>query len=198
MASYDIHKLKKLRSYTKLSVISCKKALIASGNDTERALSFLKNSNSLGGAGSDLGNKEGFVYSYVHYNNKLGVLLNLGCKTDFATKSECFLELSKKLCVHIASTNPLYTRVSSINVGFLHKLKRDIVKGFIIKTRKPLSYIAKNCIFKLADWLKKNCFMEQEFVMDTKITIKNLVEECSKLLGESITLKKYTRYSIKN
>jgi elongation factor Ts len=197
---YDISDIKKLREQTKLSVLSCKKALVASGNDLNKALSFLKkNTSSLGSQPGNYG--EGTIGVYMHYNNRLGVLLQLNCKTDFITKNETFKSLVKKLCIHIASLNPLYKSINSIGLKFLFNLKVSIAKGFIklkgCNGNGGFIGINKSCRFKLKDWFNKNCLLEQDFVMDGKTKVNSLLSNYSSLLGESINVSRYTVYTVK-
>ncbi|MDP3789274.1 MAG: translation elongation factor Ts, partial [Candidatus Omnitrophota bacterium] len=137
--------------------------------------------------------KEGLVDSYIHLGGKIGVLLELGCETDFAAKSKDFKEMSKDLCMHIAASNPLYIKREDVPHELVAK-EKEIFKAQV--TNKPAAAIEKILEGKIEKFYQDTCLMEQPFVKNPDISIKEYIVSHVAKIGENIVVRRFARYQV--
>ena len=161
--------IKKLRNKTGAGIMACKSALESSNGDIEKAMSILQEQGiALARKKSSRSAMEGIISSYIHSNNKIGVLLEINCETDFVAKTEDFKDLARQITLQIAAMNPIYLDT---------ELKNNNIKNNI----KPSA---------------ENSLLQQTFIKDNEKTIKSLIEETSGKLGENIQIKRFKRFAI--
>jgi elongation factor Ts len=135
----------------------------------------------------------GIVYSYVH-SNKVGVMVNLACQTDFVAKNELFINLAKDICMHIVAA-PLvsYVSESNLNPQDLAEAKAEFARGM---EKKPQSIIDKIVAGKWQKKLEEMCLLNQKFVKDDTLTIQQLIANVSATVGEKIEVKKFIKMKV--
>ncbi len=165
--------IKKIRHMTSASVAECKKALEEAGEDIDKAVALLrKRGLELAAKTQGSGAKEGRIEAYVHLGNKIGVLLEVNCQTDFVARNGEFCQFTKDIAMQIAACNPTY-------------IKREDVPADILAAENDKELFLKN-----------NCLLEQPFVKDPSITIKDYLGSLVVKFSENIALRKFMRYKI--
>lgn len=189
-----LDKVKDLREKTNAGMMDCKNALKEADGDIEKAIEVLrKRGLSLAAKRSSRSAKEGAIASYIHMNGKIGVLLEVNCETDFVARNEQFKEFVKDLTMHIAATNPAYLKREDVPANVVEKEKEIIREQCKDKPEKAMDKIVEG---KLNSYYKDNCFLEQPFVKDPKISIKDLLNDIITKTGENVVIKRYTRYQL--
>jgi len=202
--------IQKLREITKASISDCKSALEAT-KTIEEAIDWLAKKGIVDGLRLSGESKEGACFSYIHTNQKVGVLLDLGCQTDFVAKTDEFKALGRDICLHICGASPFPRFVNESDVdetplGFdqLNLLidKTKIEKGFDANIplsaipEKQQQMIAKISEGRFTKWKKEICLLSQKFVKDPTIIVGDLVNKLSGLTKEKIVVRRFTRYEI--
>jgi len=188
--------IKELREKTQAGMLDCKKALVETNGDMDKAVEMLRKKG-LASADKKMGREvtQGIVASYVHSNNKIGVLLELLTVTDFVARNEGFGELAKDICMQIAAANPLYVRIEDVPKEVIDK-EREIYREQMKDSGKPANVIEKIIDGKLNKFYADVCLLEQEFIKDSAVKIKDLIKQKIAAFGENIEVGKFTRYQI--
>ncbi len=202
MAEISAADVKKLRELTGAGMMDCKKALVETDGDLERAVELLRTkgmAKAQGRAGERTAS-DGIVHAYLHQPSpglppKVGVLLQLNCETDFVAKTEPFGELAKEIALHIAFADPLYLRRDDVPNEVV-EAERRIYEATAREEGKPEAALEKIVEGRVAGYYKAVCLLEQEYARDNKKTIANLLDEASAQLGEKIEVGRFTRYKI--
>lgn len=188
--------VKKLREQTGISILECKKAIAEADNDFEKAAELLRKKGfEKAKSKSTRATNQGAIGSYIHSNAKIGVLLELGCETDFVARNEDFLELRKDICMQIAAMNPKYILEKDIPEKVIEK-EKEIYREQMKNSGKPGNIIEKIIEGKLKKFYTEVCLLHQKFFKDEKKTIDNLIAEKIHKLGENITVKRFIRYQV--
>ncbi len=196
MADIDAKLVKELRSRTSAGIMDCKEALEESGGDLEKAVDFLRQkglATALKRAGRET--SEGVISSYIHAGDKLGVLVEVNCETDFVGKTEEFKAFARDIAMHIAAMKPLGIDREDIDEEIV-KREEDIYRQQAQDTGKPEYILDKIIQGKMEKFYKEACLMEQVFVKNSDITIKDLVHEMVSKTGENISIRRFTRYQL--
>lgn len=191
----EIDKIKELREITGLGVIDCKKALEQANGDIKDAKIILKKKGmKIAEKKSSRPTKEGVIDSYIHYNNKLGAVVEVSCETDFVSKNEQFLEFVHDIAMHIAATNPLFIDRDKISKRFINDKKKIFIKEAIEegKSKEIAKKIAEQ---KMEEFYKNKCLLEQNFIKNEEITIKELIDNTIARIGENIKINRFVRFS---
>jgi len=187
--------VKELRDKTGAGMMECKKALSESAGDFEKAVDILRKKG-LASAAKKAGRKasEGLIYSYIHLD-KIGVLLELNCETDFVAKTDDFRSLAKDIAMHIAATNPLYRDMKDIPSHVIER-EKDIYMSQV--TNKPSHVVEKIIEGKMEKYYGETCLMKQIFIKDPeqKIKISDLIAEKIGKLGENIVVRRFARFQL--
>ena len=189
-----VDKVKKLREETGISLMECKKACEESKGDIEAAKEVLrKRGQVMAAKRSGRNTGEGIIDSYIHHNNKIGVLLDIRSESDFVARSDDFKELSKNICLQIAAMNPSFVSEDQIPAEVLEK-EREIVLEQIKDSGKPAEVKEKIVDGKLKNYGKDNCLLSQAWIKDNSKTVEDLVKETIAKTGENISVNRFTRY----
>lgn len=191
----EIDKIKELREITGLGVMDCKKALEQANGDIKDAKKILKKKGmKIAEKKSSRPTKEGVIDSYIHYNNKLGALVEVSCETDFVSKNEQFIKFVHDIAIHIAATNPLFIDRDKISKRFINDKKKIFIKEAIEegKSKEIAKKIAEQ---KMEEFYKNNCLLEQNFIKNEEITIKELINNTIARIGENIEINRFVRFS---
>lgn len=196
MADITSDMIKDLREKTQAGMLDCKKALVECGGDMEKAVEYLRKKG-LASANKRMGReaREGIIASYIHTNSKLGVLLELNCETDFVAKNADFHELAKEISMQVAASSPLYVDIDDVPAEELEK-EKDIYRDQMKDSGKPEQVVEKIVEGKLKKYYQEVCLMEQEYIKDPKLTIRDLVKNKIATYGENITVGRFVRYKI--
>ncbi len=186
--------VKELRDRTGVGMMECKKALAETGGDLEKALDYLRKSGAAKAvkkAGREI--KHGSVGSYIHHNGSIGAMVELGCETDFVARSDDFKQLMKDLCQHVAAVNPMAIDEDGLDPEMLAK-EREIYTEQIQAEGKPDHMIDKIVEGRLAKFKKEKCLLDQPFVRDDKVLVRDLIQDSIQKLGENITVMRIVCY----
>ena len=194
--SIDAKKVKDLRDKTGAGMMDCKKALVESSGDMNKAVDFLRKSGiTKAEKKSTRAANEGLIYSYIHHGNRLGVLLDIGCETDFVAKTEDFKELAHNISMQIAATNPITLKREEVDPAIVSR-EKEIYSEQAASTGKPKEVIKKIVEGKLNKYYQENCLLEQAFIKDSDKNIHDLISEVIATLGENISVNRFTRFAI--
>jgi len=196
MAEITSDMIKALRETTQAGMVDCKKALQETGGDMQKAIEFLRKKG-LASADKKMGREvtEGIVASYIHNNNKVGVLIELRTVTDFVARNPDFHELAKELCMQIAAANPLYIKTEDVPADIIEK-EKEIYRDQMRDSGKPDNVVEKIVEGKLSKFYSDVCLLEQEYIKENKILIKNLIKEKIAAFGENIEVTRFSRFQI--
>ena len=196
MSNITAETIKLLREKTGAGMMDCKKALVEAKGDVDLALDLLRKSGiAKAEKKSTRAANEGIIFSYIHHGSKLGVLIELGCETDFVAKTEGFNELAGNIAMQVAASNPLAVDESGIDKKTLDK-EREIFIEQAKSSGKPDNVIDKIVEGKLNKFIEDNCLLHQSFVKNPDMTISQLVQEAVAKLGENITINRFVRFAL--
>jgi elongation factor Ts len=186
--------VKQLREKTNAGMMDCKRALEEAGGDLAKAETILR-TKGIASAGRKASRvtKEGVVASYIHLQGKVGVLVEVNCETDFVAKNENFRSFVKDITLHIAAAHPLYVSREDVP-GKLTEAEREIYKAQV--KGKPANVTEKIVGGKLDKFYSTVCLLEQGFIKNPDVTIKDLLSAKIAELGENIVIRRFTRYLV--
>ena len=188
--SHDL--IKELREITGAGLMDVKEALESSDHDKEKALEHLRKKGIAKLAKkADRITKDGLIETYIHPGNKLGVLLEINCETDFVSRTDDFKQLAKDIALHIAAGNPLYISREQVPPEVIEK-EQEIAKAQ--GEGKPEDVVSKMIVGKLEKYYEEVCLMEQSFIKNPEIRISQLIAEAVGKMGENIQVKRFSRF----
>jgi elongation factor Ts len=193
MAEVTAAVVKALRDKTNAGMMDCKKALNEADGDLEKAETILRKKGIMKADGkADRATKEGIVASYIHMGGRVGVLIEVNCETDFVAKNEIFREFVKDVALHIAASSPKYLQREDVPAALIER-EREIgaeqVKG------KPANVVEKIVEGKVDKFYSTVCLLEQAFIKNPELTIKDFVKSKIAQLGENLVIRRFTRYA---
>jgi elongation factor Ts len=188
--------VKELRERTGAGMMDCKKALVETNGDMEKAIDFLREKG-LAAAAKKAGRiaAEGVVEAYIHAGGKLGVLLEVNCETDFVAKNEEFRTFVRDVAMHIAAAKPLYLNREEVPAEVLEH-EKEILRAQALNEGKPANIVDKMVEGRVQKFYKENCLLEQAFVKDPDKTIETLVKEKIATIGENISIRRFIRWEM--
>ncbi|MBI3991473.1 MAG: translation elongation factor Ts [Candidatus Omnitrophica bacterium] len=192
MATTD--EIKKLREQTSAGVMDCKAALNEANGEYAKALEILRKKGvELASKKSSRTTKEGCIASYIHSGGKIGVLLEVNCETDFVARTDDFKALVKDLLLQVCADNPLYVRREDVPEDVIKK-EADILKAQV--TGKPPAILDKIVSGKLDKYFQKICLLEQPFIKDPSLIVKDYITSVVSKTGENIVVRRFIRYQL--
>lgn len=196
MSTISAKMVMQLREKTGAGIMDCKGALTECNGDMDKAVDFLRKKG-LATAAKRAGRAmtEGIVASYIHMDNKLGVLVEVNCETDFVAKNDDFKEFAKNIAMHIAATNPVGIRPEDVSEEIIAK-EKEIYRGQVLEMGKPEKIADKIVEGKLQKYFKENCLMDQAYVRNPDMTVADLLNEMIAKIGENILIKRFVRFKI--
>jgi len=196
MSTISATMVKELREKTGAGIMDCKGALAECDGDMSKAVDFLRKKG-LATAAKRAGRSmtEGIIESYIHMNNKLGVLVEVNCETDFVAKNDDFKEFAKNIAMHIAATNPVGIQPEDVPEETINR-EKEIYRGQVLEMGKPEKIADKIVEGKMQKYFKESCLMNQVYVRDPDITIEDLLNEMIAKIGENISIKRFARFRI--
>jgi elongation factor Ts len=191
-----LEQIKELREETGVSMMACKKALEEADGDSEKAMDILRKKGEAKAAErKDRQTMQGVIDAYIHGNSKLGVLIQLGCETDFVAKNNDFKQLARDLAMHIAAMDPKNIAPEDVSDELVGK-ERDIWKEQLKNEGKPDKIVENILAGKEKKFREENALLTQQFVKNPDITVGQLITDSQTKLGENIQVVKFERYSI--
>ncbi len=187
--------IKELREKTGAGMLDCKKALQENNGSIEEAIEALRKKG-LSKAAKKAGRiaAEGIVTSYIH-GSRIGVLLEVNSETDFVAKNEEFKEFAKNVAMQVAAQNPKYVCREDVPEEAINK-EREILKEQALNEGKPEHIVEKMVDGRLEKFYKQICLLEQPFIKDTDITVKELLTQKVAKLGENIKIRRFERFEV--
>ena len=188
--------VKKLREKTGVGFMDCKRALEETKGDFDKAIELLRKQGiAVAQKRSGRATAQGIVGSYIHMGGKIGVLVEVNCETDFVAKSDEFKNFVKDIAMHIAASSPRWLSKEDVPTDVLEK-EKDILKDQALKSGKPEKVIDRIVEGKISKFFTENCLMEQPFVKNTDMTIKQYLDELMGKTGEKCVIRRFTRYQM--
>jgi len=194
MAEISSALVKQLREKTNAGMMDCKRALDEAGGDLLKADEILRKKGMAGNAKkAGRATKEGVVASYIHLQGKVGVLVEINCETDFVAKNEKFREFVKDITLHIAAASPVCVSREQVDPTIVER-ERDIFRAQV--QGKPANIVEKIVDGKVDKFYSTICLLEQAFIKNPDITIKDYVNSKIAELGENIIIRRFVRYMV--
>jgi len=185
-----------LRKRTGVGMMECKKALSEAGGDVEKAVELLRKSGAAKAekrAGRSAG--EGIIGYYVHFNGKVGVLVEVNCETDFVARTDDFNALAKDLALHIASAQPEAVSADDLPKELIEK-ERAIIEAQVAESGKPEAVREKMVEGKIKKFCQERALLDQPFVKNDKQSVGDLIKEVSAKVGENVVVKRFVRFEL--
>ena len=185
-----------LRATTGAGLMDCKKALAEAEGNEEKAIEILRKKG-VATAAKKAGRNasQGLVAAYIHSNNKVGVLIEVACESDFVAKNEDFKSFVRDLCMHIAAAAPICIKREEVPADLVEK-EREIALAQLAEDKKPEAIKQKIVDGKIDKFVAGICLLEQPFVKDDKFTVGDMLTQKIATIGEKIEVKRFTRYQI--
>ncbi len=196
MADISAAMVKELRERTGAGMMECKNALNEANGDMERAIDILRSRGAAKAAKrSERDVKEGAIGSYVHMGGKIGVLVEVGCETDFVSRNETFQALVRDLAMHVAAAAPLSLSAEGIPADVVER-EKGVYLEQVKNEGKPEKMWDKIVEGKLNKFYKESTLLEQSFVKDPDKTVKDLITEVAAKTGENIVVRRFVRFAL--
>jgi len=188
--------VKELRDKTGAGFADCRAALIEVNGDIEQAIGILRKKGQVAAAKkAQRATSEGLVSSYIHAGGKIGVLLETNCESDFVARTEDFQRLCHDVAMHVAALDPQFLRREEVTQEILDQ-KRKVYSEEAKASGKPEPVIEKIVNGKMEKFYEENCLLEQHFIKDEGITVKELVDQAIAKLGENISIRRFSRFKV--
>jgi elongation factor Ts len=188
--------VKELRQRTGIGVMECKAALREAEGDQDKAIEILRKKGYSRAQGKmSRTASEGLVGSYIHMNGRIGVLVELNCESDFVARNEEYQELLKNICLQVAAANPKYIAPEDIPAAVLEQ-EKEIVRAQFQDSKKPAEIVEKIVLGKLKKFYEEVCLLDQVYIRDDKITIRQLIQSAIAKIGENIKVGRFARFEV--
>ncbi len=188
--------VKELRDKTNAGMMDCKKALGETEGDMEKAVDLLRQKGlAVAAKRADRATSEGVVECYIHAGGKLGVMVEVGCETDFVAKTDDFQAFAKDIAMHVAAVNPVSVTREDVPAELVDR-EKDIYVNQAKESGKPDNIIEKIVTGKVEKYLSEICLMDQKYVKNPDLTIQDLLNELIAKMGENISIKRFARFQI--
>jgi len=196
MAGITAAMVKELRDRTNAGMMDCKKALTESDGDIEKAVVWLRQKGlAVAAKRAGRATSEGAIQAYIHAGNKIGVMVEVSCETDFVAKTDQFVGFARDVAMHIAASNPLCISREEVPSAILEK-EREIYRNQALESGKPEKIVEKMIEGRVDKFYKEVCLLEQPFVKRPEVTIQDLLNELIASLGENISIRRFVRYQV--
>ncbi len=189
-------KVKELRERTGIGMMECKAALAECDADMDKAVELLrKKGYARAEAKSSRAAKEGAVGSYIHMNGRIGVLVELNCESDFVARNSEFQELVKELAMQVAAAKPKWIAAVDVPPHIVEK-EKEIIQAQLGDMKKPPEIMEKIVNGKLLKFFEEVCLLEQPYIRDDKVKVRDLVTKLVQKMGENIKIGRFARFEI--
>ena len=188
--------VKELREKTGAGILDCQKALQETGDDIDKAIDYLRQKG-LAAAQKKSGREtnQGLIHAYIHMGGKIGVLIEVNCETDFVARNEEFKVFVNDLALQVAAAKPSYVKREDIPKDVVDK-ERAIYEGQAKEMGKPPAAWPKIVDGKVEKFYQESCLMEQAFIKDPAVMVKDLLAQKIAKIGENMNIRRFTRYQL--
>jgi elongation factor Ts len=188
--------VKELREMTGVGPLDCKNALEQFNGDMQKAADYLRKKG-LAKAAKKVGRatNEGIIHAYLHHNDRLGVLLEINCETDFVAKTAQFRTLANDIALQIANLGPQYVKREDVPHAVV-EAERDLQRRRALEEGKPENVAEKIVDGRMTKFYEELVLLEQPFIKDDSQTIGDLIQQAIAELGENITISRFARFAI--
>jgi len=192
----ELEKVRELRERTSAGIIDCKNALIESQGDLDKAVDILRKKG-LALAAKKVGRitKEGIIDAYIHPGDRLGVLVEVNCETDFVARTPEFRRFVRDIALHIAASEPMVVSREELPAEVLER-EKEIYRSMVQETKKPPEVVEKIIMGKLEKFYTDVCLVEQPFVKIPEKTVGEYIKEQIGKFGENIVVRRFTRFRL--
>jgi elongation factor Ts len=188
--------VKELREKTGAPMMDCRSALTEAKGDLEQAVIVLRKKGMATAAKkASRATSEGAVGTYIHAGGKIGVLVEVNCESDFVARTEDFQELLKDIAMHIAATDPRYVRREDVTSEDLER-EKEIYRAQAAATGKPEKVVEQIVLGKMSKFYEEVCLLDQPFIKDQTIAIKDMIATKVGKLGENISVRRFARFKV--
>ncbi|MBC8333870.1 MAG: translation elongation factor Ts [Anaerolineales bacterium] len=188
--------IRELRATTGVGILECRKALQEADGDYKKAIDFLREKGMAKAAKrADRDASDGVVELYSHGDGRVGVMLEINCETDFVARGETFRNLAHEIALQIAAASPLFVTEDDVPADVLEH-EADIARKRSLEEGKPENIIDKIVEGRLKKYKEEVCLMQQKYIRDDNLTIKDLVMENVGSLGENIVIRRFQRWEL--
>ena len=187
-----------LRDKTGAGMMDCKEALVASGDDLDRAVDYLRKKGLASAAKrAHREARDGVVGSYIHAGAKLGVLVEVNCETDFVARTDQFQELVRTLAMQVAAANPQYVSRDDVPADVIER-EKEIYRQQVADQKKPAAVVDKIVEGKLARFFEETCLLDQAYIRDAsgRTRVGELLGEIGAKTGEKIAVRRFVRFQV--
>jgi len=189
-------KVKELRERTGAGMMECKKALVESNGDFDAAVEALRKSGiAKADKRAERAASEGLVESYIHPGNRVGVLIEVNCETDFVARTPEFAELVRNLAMQVAAAGAEYVRREDVPSDRIER-ERRIYAGQLEGQGKPANIVEKIIEGKLGKFFEEICLLDQPYIRDDSQKVGDLVRGASSKTGENIVVRRFSRFRL--
>ena len=188
--------VKELRDKTNAGMMDCKRALGETEGDMEKAVDLLRQKGlAVAQKRAGRATSEGVVECYIHAGSKLGVMVELGCETDFVAKTDDFIAFAKDIAMHVAAVNPVAVTREEIPSDLIDR-EKEIYKAQALESGKPENIVDKIISGKIEKFIAEVCLLDQKFVKNPDLSVQDLLNELIAKMGENISIKRFARFQI--
>jgi elongation factor Ts len=196
MAEVTALMVKELRERTGAGMMECRKALVESDGNIDNAIKWLREKGfSKAESKACREPREGIIYSYIHFNGKIGVMIELNCESDFVARTEDFTGLAEEIAMQIAATNPLAISADQIDPEVIER-EKDIARNKALNEGKKAEFLDKIIEGNVRKFCAENALLEQQLISDDHRTVKDLSSAAIAKTGENIQVARFVRYSL--
>lgn len=188
--------VKELRDKTAAGMMDCKKALTETNGDMDKAVDMLRQKGlAVAAKRAGRATSEGIISTYIHAGGKLGVMVEVGCETDFVAKTDKFAEFARDIAMHIAAANPVAVNREDVPEELVAREKEIYIQQGL-DSGKPENIVEKMVNGKIEKFIAEIVLLEQPFVKDPDHTIQELLTDVVGKMGENITIKRFARFQV--
>ncbi len=188
--------VKELRDKTNAGMMDCKKALQENDGDMEKSVDFLRQKGiAVAQKRADRATSEGIIETYIHAGGKIGVMIEVGCETDFVAKTDDIKDFAKNIAMHIAAVNPIAISREEIDENLINR-EREIYKTQALESGKPENIVDKIVGGKIDKFYSEVSLMEQKYVKNPDLSVQDLLNELIAKMGENMSVKQFARFQV--
>lgn len=189
--------IKELRERTGAGVLDCKNMLAQANGDLDEAVRLLREKGLAAAAKrAHREAREGRIECYAHHSNRVGTMVELNCETDFVARTEDFVELAHDLAMQVAATNPRFLSKEDVSEEVLEEQEQEFRREFA--GDKPPHILDRIVEGKMAKFFEEVCLLEQPFIRDAELRVKDLITELAAKTGENVVLRRFARFELGN
>ncbi|MGL1930283.1 MAG: translation elongation factor Ts [Desulfotalea sp.] len=188
--------VKELRDKTQAGMMECKKALDKTNGDLEQAVDLLRQKGlAVAAKRAGRATSEGTIATYIHAGGTLGVMVEVGCETDFVAKNDDFVAFAKDIAMHIAAVGPIAVKRENIPEEVIAREKAIYVQQ-ALDSGKPENIVEKMVGGKVEKYISEICLLEQKYVKNPDLSVQDLLNELVTKMGENISIKRFSRFQV--